>query len=107
MGVAGLLECSAGCGWLGSGIQAGEGMTSVRGVRRCAACGDITDVLVARMEEGRFVEASGRGRCRACGSQRLRAAPDVDALLEGDDDAVAPCPACAAPLVWQPTAIWD
>ena len=107
MGVAGHFECSARCGYLGGFVHAGEGMTSVRAIRRCAACGEIGDVLVARMEEGRLVAASGRGRCRACGSRRLRAAPDVEALLEGRDEEVAPCPACAAPLEWRPTAIWD
>lgn len=82
-------------------------MVDVREVKRCAECGQVTDVLAARIEGGDVVEASGRGRCPDCGSQRLRPAPDVEDLIDGGADRIVACPRCGSPLMWESTGIWD
>jgi hypothetical protein len=107
MGIFGHLECSAGRGHPEAFIHAGAGTAAVREVKRCAVCGQITDVLAARIEDGDVVETSGRDRCPDRGSQSLRDARDVEALIDGEDGATAPCPRCQAPLLRAPTGIWD
>jgi hypothetical protein len=72
------LQCSRDCGYLGAFVTVGAGFYSEREARRCSNCGDLTDVLVARIHAGDRVPASGRGRCRSCGSQRLAAITDLD-----------------------------
>jgi hypothetical protein len=92
------LQCSRDCGYLGAFLAVGTGFDSEREGRRCSNCGDLTDVLVARIHAGDRVPASGRGRCRSCGSQRLAAIADLDHLS---------CPNCEARLKSKSVAIWD
>jgi DNA-directed RNA polymerase subunit RPC12/RpoP len=106
MGTFGRLQCTVGCAYDGASLCVGAGMHSVRAVKRCAACGGITDVLAARIEQGDVVPASGRGRCPDCASQRLRDAEDIEAIIDGAPGVVA-CPRCGAPLSWREDGIWD
>jgi hypothetical protein len=82
-------------------------MTAVREIKRCAECGQVADVLAARVEHGEVVAASGRGRRPDCRNQRLRPAPDVEALIDGEPGVLAPCPRCNAPLAWESAGLWD
>lgn len=92
------LQCPRDCGYLGAFLTVGAGFYAEREPRRCTNCGDLTDVLVARIHAGDRVPASGRGRCRSCGSQRLAAITDLEAVS---------CPNCGARLESQSVAIWD
>jgi hypothetical protein len=67
------LQCPRGCGYPGAFLTVRAGFCSEREARQCSKCGDLTDVLVARIHVGDRAPASGRGRCRSCGSQRLAA----------------------------------
>jgi hypothetical protein len=98
MGVQLYLECSKECGYEGAFLNVGLGFNSEREARRCKKCGDFTDVLVARIEQGGRVAGSARGRCRLCGSQSLMPVPDLDQVS---------CPKCGNDLQAISLAIWD
>jgi hypothetical protein len=80
----------------------GQGRYAERGLRRCARCGGMTDVLVREDDPpgSGWTSTSGRGRCRDCGSQALREA-SVSELRIGK------CPRCGAGLEQTDFAIWD
>jgi hypothetical protein len=107
MGAFGHLQCTANCGHPMAFLHAGAGIAAVREVKRCTECGQVMDVLAARVEHGKVIDASGRGRCPDCRSQRLRPAPEVEALIDGEPGALARCPRCDATLAWESTGIWD
>jgi hypothetical protein len=103
------LDCPRACGYIGSSISIGIGGYGERALRRCAVCGDYTDVLVARIEGSDRRLASGRGRCPSCRSQRLRPI-SVDGIELGPDDDIPdglPCPTCGGPLDQMDGGLWD
>ena len=111
MGDMGYFECTAGCGYMSEAMYAGAGMSAIHEIKRCAVCGELANVLAARVNGGEVVEASGRGRCPECRSQRLRPAPDAEAAVAGDEThaeaGTVPCPRCGARARWSSTGIWD
>ena len=78
-------------------------MAVVRTVKRCIECGQVSDVLAARVDQVEIIVASGGGRCADCGSQRLSPAPDVEAMIDDEPGAIVWCPRCEAPLAWSST----
>lgn len=104
MGEMGQFECAAATCEYGSALFfIGVGMKSSRELRRCAVCSELTSVPIAHIDPEGTRDASGRGRCPNCKSQRLHPVADDPK----DAKTPPPCPWYGGSLTWQSVGMWD